>query len=75
VSIDFKQNDLLFLITDGILESRNAAGEQFGVNGLENSIKSITSSDDTIEKIQTDFRAFTGNQFEDDVSLITIKAI
>ena len=75
VIIDFKQNDLLFLITDGILESRNTAGEQFGVNGLENLIKSITSSDDTIEKIQTDFRAFTGNQFEDDVSLITIKAV
>ena len=75
VTIDFKQNDLLYLITDGILESRNSAGEQFGVNGLENLIKNITSSEDTIEKIQTEFRAFTGNKFEDDVSLIIIKAV
>jgi phosphoserine phosphatase RsbU/P len=75
VTIDLKQNDLLYLITDGILESRNAAGEQFGVNGLDNLIKSITPSDDSIQKIQADFRAFTGNHFEDDISLISIKAI
>ena len=75
VTIDFKENDFLFLITDGILESRNSAGEQFGVNGLDSVIKKITSSDDPIQKIQAEFRAFTDNIFEDDVSLITIKAI
>jgi sigma-B regulation protein RsbU (phosphoserine phosphatase) len=74
VTIDFKQNDLLYIITDGILESRNSAGEQFGVKGLENLIKNISFTDDTIEKVQAEFRAFTGNHFEDDVSLITIKA-
>ena len=75
VTIDFKQNDLLYLITDGILESRNSAGEQFGVNGLENLIKNITSTEDAIQKIQDEFGAFTGNQFEDDVSLIAIRAV
>jgi sigma-B regulation protein RsbU (phosphoserine phosphatase) len=74
VTIDFKQNDQLYLITDGILESRNSAGEQFGVNGLDNLINSISYTDDAILKIQTEFRAFTGNQFEDDISLITLKA-
>jgi sigma-B regulation protein RsbU (phosphoserine phosphatase) len=75
VTIDVNQNDLLFLITDGILESRNAAGDQFGVSGLDNIIKSLTPSDDSIQKIQADFRAFTDNHFEDDISLISIKAL
>ena len=75
MTIDLKENDFLYLITDGILESRNSTGEQFGINGLETVIKSITPSDDAIQKIQAEFRAFTDNQFEDDVSLITIKAI
>jgi phosphoserine phosphatase RsbU/P len=75
VIIDFNPNDIIFLITDGILESRNSAGEQFGVHGLENTIKNLTSSDDVIQKIKADFITFTDNQFEDDVSLITIKAL
>jgi len=75
VTIEVKQDDLLFLITDGILESRNAAGAQFGVKGLDDIIKSISPTDDPIQKIQGDFRAFTDNHFEDDISLISIKAI
>jgi sigma-B regulation protein RsbU (phosphoserine phosphatase) len=75
VTIEVQPNDLLFLITDGILESRNAAGDQFGVSGLDNIIKSLTPTDDSIQKIQADFRAFTDNHFEDDISLISIKAL
>ncbi|MDR3665721.1 MAG: PP2C family protein-serine/threonine phosphatase, partial [Ignavibacteriaceae bacterium] len=74
VTLNFNQNDMIYLITDGILESRNTAGEQFGITGLEKLINSINYDDDTIQKIQANFRAFTGNQFDDDISLITIKA-
>jgi phosphoserine phosphatase RsbU/P len=75
VLIDFEYNDQVFLITDGILESRNILGEQFGIKNLERVIKRLTPETDPIMEIQTEFRAFTGNHFEDDVSLITIKSV
>jgi sigma-B regulation protein RsbU (phosphoserine phosphatase) len=73
VVIELQENDQLFLITDGVLESRNEAGAQFGVDGLSNVIKSITPSDDPVQKIKNEFTSFTNNRFEDDISLISIK--
>ena len=72
--IELHENDQLYLITDGVLESRNTSGTQFGVDGLSNVIKSITPSDDPVQKIKDKFISFTGNRFEDDISLISIKA-
>jgi len=72
--IELKENDLLYLITDGVLESRNSAGEQFGVEGLSNVIRSISPTDDPVQKIKNEFISFTDNRFEDDISLISIKA-
>ena len=74
VVIELNDNDQLYLITDGVLESRNTEGMQFGINGLSNVIKSITAIDDPIQKIKEEFISFTNNRFEDDVSLISIKA-
>jgi sigma-B regulation protein RsbU (phosphoserine phosphatase) len=75
VSIQMKEDDQIYLITDGVLESRNPQGEQFGINGLSNVIGSITGKEDPIQKIKEVFGTFTGNRFEDDVSLIAIKAV
>ncbi len=73
--IKLNENDQLFLITDGVLESRNADGAQFGIDGLSNVIKSITPTDDPIQIITKEFISFTGNRFEDDISLISIKSV
>ena len=72
--INLQKDDQLFLITDGVLESRDSSGEQFGVDGLSNLIKTITPSDDPVKKIKDEFVSFTGNRFEDDISLISIRA-
>jgi sigma-B regulation protein RsbU (phosphoserine phosphatase) len=74
VIIDLKTNDRLILLTDGILESRNAEGEQFGHKSFDYIINNSLLTDDLMQKIQTEFRTFTGNHFEDDVSLISIQA-
>jgi phosphoserine phosphatase RsbU/P len=73
ITIDIEPNDRIVLLTDGILESRNAEGEQFGYKNLDSIIDNTTPTDDLVQQIQTNFRAFTGNHFEDDVSLISIK--
>jgi len=72
--IELNEDDQLYLITDGLLESRNPAGAQFGVDGLSKVIKGISPSDDSVQKIKDEFISFTGNRFEDDISLIAIKS-
>lgn len=62
-----------FMVTDGIMESRNAAGEAFGVSKFNQVLLSTNSHDDDFEKIKKEFESFTGGQFEDDISMIQIK--
>ncbi len=75
VKIKLNKNDLIFMITDGIIESRNEAGEQFGSGTLNKVVSTISDDDDPIEKIKSAFYDFTKSKFEDDISLITIKAL
>ncbi len=62
------------MITDGIIESRNSEGEQFGSSKLGQVVASISADDNPLEKIKDEFFKFTEGKFEDDISLITIKA-
>lgn len=73
-TIQLKENDSIFLITDGILESRNNSGEQYGKDRLLEFIKTIPKEADPLTAVKENFSAFTGSKFEDDISLITIKA-
>ncbi len=75
INITLNRNDCIFIVTDGIIESRNSEGEQFGAKRMSEVIKSISLSDNPMEKLKAEFREFTGGNFEDDISLITIKAL
>jgi len=68
-----QNGDELVLITDGIIESRNENGEQFGTNRLLGLIDSLKDGDDSIEVIKREFLSYTNNKCEDDISLINIK--
>jgi len=72
-SIETNSNDELFLFTDGIIESRNPAGEMYGKDRLLKQIKNLNSTEDSLEQIKKTFSDFTQNKFEDDVSIISIK--
>jgi sigma-B regulation protein RsbU (phosphoserine phosphatase) len=67
--------DKLVLHTDGLNESRNKDGIQFGAGKLDNVLIENCKSDDLLEKIRTEFINFTSNNFEDDVTLIVISSI
>jgi phosphoserine phosphatase RsbU/P len=67
-----QEGDSVFIVTDGIIESRNKEGNQFGYERLSNLIKSIDDEKNIIEKIKKEMEDFTSGSYEDDVSLITI---
>ncbi|MBU1095123.1 MAG: SpoIIE family protein phosphatase [Bacteroidetes bacterium] len=72
IEIDLKQGDEIFLITDGIIESRNPEGKMFEIEGFKKTI-SNNSGGKVIENIKTKFDEFTNGKYEDDVSLIYIR--
>lgn len=74
VSIKLQKNDCIFMLTDGIFESRNKAGEAFGSQRLLQVLIDLKENIDPIEKIKTEFSLFTNGKFEDDISIILIKA-
>jgi serine phosphatase RsbU (regulator of sigma subunit) len=74
VRIELKQDDLLFIYTDGLIESRNRDGEQFGVPRIKGAILNAVTSNPEEELIRK-FTEFTENKYEDDVSMIAIKKL
>lgn len=75
ISIGMDSGDTLFLLTDGILETRNNSGEMFGEERLFHLISETPSEEDFLKNIQSKIRAFSNDMFEDDISLITIKKL
>jgi len=71
--IETKPGDELFLFTDGIIESRNPAGEMYGKDRLIEMIKNLPASDNSLAQIKSKFSDFTKNKFEDDVTIISVK--
>lgn len=73
MSVDLKKGDSIFMVTDGIMESRNHQGEQFGMQKFQQILSETNSQENDFCKIREEFESFTGGQFEDDVSMINIK--
>ncbi|NWG29464.1 MAG: response regulator [Ignavibacteriaceae bacterium] len=75
IEITLTKNDILYLMSDGIIESRNSNGVQFGVNGLEEALLKVEKDQAPVQKFISEFSSFTAGKFEDDISLIMIKAL
>ncbi len=73
VSVNIENNDLIFLVTDGIIESRNPEGKQFGSEKLTEALQNLSPGKDELLEIREQFELFTQKKFEDDISLIAIK--
>jgi serine phosphatase RsbU (regulator of sigma subunit) len=73
----FAQGDRLLLFTDGLTETRNAAGELFGVDGVKAVLYSMdaeTASDGILAGLAAARRCFAGHEFpDDDVLLIAAR--
>ncbi|KAF0151207.1 MAG: response regulator receiver [Ignavibacteria bacterium] len=65
----------LFLVTDGITEARNSAGEMYKEEGFIEFLGALDSSTDSLEQIKTEMYNYTSGEFDDDVSLVRIKML
>lgn len=75
ILIKMKKDDVLFVLTDGIIETRNNSGEIFGEERLANIITETSSDVDYIDNVQNSIRTYSNDLFEDDISMISIKRL
>ena len=73
--IDMNNGDMIFVLTDGVTETRNSMGEMLGEENLVQMIESLPLDGDPIAEIQNKIKIFSNDQFEDDISLIVIKRV
>ena len=77
-TLELSHGDVVILYSDGITESRNAAGEEFGVDQLEKVLRRLLEDDPhTIhDGILRAFHGFlAGEKPSDDLTLMVIKRI
>lgn len=73
--IKLEKNDFILLATDGVIEARTSSGELFGQLKLINLINNINGHQNPLECIEDVLVTYTSGKFEDDVSIVMIKAL
>ena len=68
-AIGYAEGDILVLLTDGVTESRNAAGEQFGIERVEEVLRRSENAERFIERLKAALKEFCGT-FDDDLTAI-----
>lgn len=71
--IKLNKGDSVFLITDGIIDSRNTEGVSLGTEAIAQIISEIPKDADILDHLKKYMENFTGNKYDDDVSVIAIK--
>jgi len=79
ITLPFQTGDLFVFYTDGLVEARNHAGEEFGLKRVRRRIKALGKAA-TAEKIRevlmTDVQLFMGDEDQlDDISLVVVRAV
>lgn len=78
VSRSYSRGDVIVFYTDGLTESVNGNGEEFGSARLEAVLKNVhdLSAAEINDAVLKELNAFTdGNEAADDLTLVTIRAI
>ncbi len=68
-TIGYERGDILVLLTDGVTESRNARGEEFSLERVEEILQRSDSAETFIERLKAALREFCGT-FSDDLTAI-----
>ncbi len=68
--LPFEKGDILALVTDGVTECTNSAGELFGIERAESVLMQSHSAEDFIGKLKSALTVFCGGQFSDDITAI-----
>lgn len=73
VEIGLESGSAIFLLTDGIIESRNAEGNALELTGIVDLISDLDPADNLLDQFKSRFIEFTNSKFEDDVSLVVLQ--
>lgn len=68
--IPFEKGDVLVLLTDGVTECANSAGDLFGIERAESVLLQSHGAEDFISKLKTALTVFSGGKFSDDITAI-----
>ena len=68
--LPFEKGDLLVLLTDGVTECANSAGELFGIERAEIVLLQSRNAEDFIGKLRQALNVFSGGNFSDDITAI-----
>lgn len=68
--IPFGVGDILVLLTDGVTECTNSAGELFGIERAESVLLQSGDAEDFIGKLKNALTVFSGGVFSDDITAI-----
>ena len=66
----FARGDILVMLTDGVTECTNSAGEQFGIERAESVLMQSHTAEDFIAKIKSALSVFCGGNYSDDVTAV-----
>ncbi|MBQ8658430.1 MAG: SpoIIE family protein phosphatase [Clostridia bacterium] len=66
----FSKGDILALLTDGVTECLNSAGELFGIERVESVLHQSYNAQDFIGKLRSALNVFCGGKFSDDITAI-----
>jgi sigma-B regulation protein RsbU (phosphoserine phosphatase) len=72
--VEMQPGDSVIIMTDGITDSRNPAGSAFGYENLLRVLESCPS-ENGFDVLKDEFCKYTGNHFDDDVTMIGITAL
>ena len=72
----FRKGDRIILFTDGVTETKNTAGEQYGERKLENFIRKNHGMSLELfnQQLVAELNSFSGGKFTDDIFVLTICA-
>lgn len=68
--LPFERGDVLVMLTDGVTECLNSAGEQFGIERVESVLLQSSGAEDFIAKIKSALHVFCGGEYSDDVTAV-----
>lgn len=70
--LEYHRGDILVLLTDGVIESRNQKGEQFSLERVEEILQRSYSAEKFIEKLKASLTEFCGS-FDDDLTAMAFE--
>ncbi|MGN1061768.1 MAG: PP2C family protein-serine/threonine phosphatase, partial [Candidatus Scatosoma sp.] len=73
--MSYEAGDLLVLLSDGVTECPNTAGERFGIERVESVLMQSSRAEDFIGKLKNALTVFCGGKFTDDITAVAFDLV